>query len=438
MASVGLEKTKTPGIYKRGSRYVVTYRDLQGRQRKRFARTMREAQDLKAELRTDVRRREYRQESRVTFVEYASEWIATYSGRTSSGLRDATRDDYRARLGLDEHGQPRVHEHGRGVGAVGFFGRRRLAEIQPRDLKEYATMLADRGLAPNTVRLALAPVKAMLATAFEEGLIRVNPATNVRIAAAQPAVSSDEERVKALTEDELRAVLEQTRCPRCNRNPQPGCEACERWRLFFEFLAHSGLRIGEAVALTWAHVDLGRCRVLVRRRWYRGSFAPPKSRYGRRDVPLSPGMAKALWRLRGTAGDDELVFASETGGVVDQSNVMGRILKPAARRAGVPWTGFHTFRHTCATTLFRKGLNAKQAQVWLGHHSPAFTLATYVHLLADDLPDASFLDAVTTVEGNTGATAAAETGRNAAAADDTESAVFSDQPRRTETAVGFF
>ena len=69
---------------------------------------------------------------------------------------------------------------------------------------------------------------------------------------------------------------------------------------------------------------------------------------------------------------------------------MNRVLKPAARRAGVPWAGFHTFRHTCATTLFRRGLNAKQVQVWLGHHSPAFTLATYVHYLADDLPDASF------------------------------------------------
>ena len=52
-------------------------------------------------------------------------------------------------------------------------------------------------------------------------------------------------------------------------------------------------------------------------------------------------------------------------------------------------------RHTCATTLFRHGLNAKQVQVWLGHHSPAFALATYVHLLPDDLPDATFLDAIT-------------------------------------------
>ena len=79
----------------------------------------------------------------------------------------------------------------------------------------------------------------------------------------------------------------------------------------------------------------------------------------------------------------------------DSKHVAARVLKPAARRAGVPWAGFHTFRHTNATMLFRHGLNAKQVQMWLGHHSPAFTLATYVHLLADDLPDAAFLSDVT-------------------------------------------
>jgi integrase len=52
-------------------------------------------------------------------------------------------------------------------------------------------------------------------------------------------------------------------------------------------------------------------------------------------------------------------------------------------------------RHTCATTLFRHGLNAKQVQGWLGHHAASFTIDTYIHLLEDDLPDASFLDGLT-------------------------------------------
>jgi hypothetical protein len=33
--------------------------------------------------------------------------------------------------------------------------------------------------------------------------------------------------------------------------------------------------------------------------------------------------------------------------------------------------------------------------MWLGHYSPALTLATYVHLLPEDIPDPSFLDELT-------------------------------------------
>jgi hypothetical protein len=39
-------------------------------------------------------------------------------------------------------------------------------------------------------------------------------------------------------------------------------------------------------------------------------------------------------------------------------------------------------------------------QVWLGHHSAAFTLATYVHLLPDDMPESPFGPAVVGVEPN--------------------------------------
>jgi hypothetical protein len=35
----------------------------------------------------------------------------------------------------------------------------------------------------------------------------------------------------------------------------------------------------------------------------------------------------------------------------------------------------------------RDGWNAKQVQLQLGHHDPAFTLKTYIHVLPDDLPD---------------------------------------------------
>jgi len=54
-----LVKTSTPGIYKRGGRYVVVFRDPHGKQRKRSAKTLAEARDLKAALTADVKRGEF-------------------------------------------------------------------------------------------------------------------------------------------------------------------------------------------------------------------------------------------------------------------------------------------------------------------------------------------------------------------------------------------
>lgn len=67
------------------------------------------------------------------------------------------------------------------------------------------------------------------------------------------------------------------------------------------------------------------------------------------------------------------------------SNLRRRVLRRVAKEVGAPWAGFHTFRHTCASLLFARGSNAKQVQAWLGHHSAAFTLSTYIHLLDDDV-----------------------------------------------------
>jgi integrase len=205
-----------------------------------------------------------------------------------------------------------------------------------------------------------------------------------------------EEDAKALTAEELGKLLEAT---------------APEWRLLFEFLAHTGLRVGEAFGLRWG--DIKGQRLKVQRRFYRGDFAPPKSKYGKRTVPLTEGMARKLWEYRKTtqyAKDDDLVFPARDGGPLNYSNVLRRGLRPAATKAGVPWAAFHTLRHTCASNLFRNGWNAKQVQLVLGHHSPAFTLATYVHLLPEDLPTPDFLDTLT--GGQQWATRATETGRD--------------------------
>jgi integrase len=117
-------------------------------------------------------------------------------------------------------------------------------------------------------------------------------------------------------------------------------------------------------------------------------MGPPKSRHGRREVPLDAELVLDLRAARRDSewpGEDDLVFPAVNGEALIQSNLYRDALKTPREDADLTWVGFHTFRHTCASMLFSQGRNAVQVQRWLGHHSPAFTLATYVHLLDGDV-----------------------------------------------------
>lgn len=387
-----MEKTRHPGIFKRGSRYVVAWRDQNGRQRKQSCATLAEARKEKGRRdsgdRTAI--------DRTRFDDYAREWIDSYAGRTGRGLASRTRAAYRRAI----------------IGrAIPFFGRRKLGEIEPPDIRRFIAGMEREGLAPSTIRGEVAPLRAMFATAVEDGQLRANPTVAVRINGRR--VESDvDDRPRALTLAELSGLLG---------------EVSAEWRPFYELLAQTGLRVSEAIGLRWDAVEFGdRPRIHVKRQCIRGEWSSPKTAASKRRVPLSPSTARRLWRLRGTSGPDALVFSTAAGTPLDDGNMRRRVLKPAAVRAGLTqppetwadaeepesWVGFHTFRHTCASLLFDAGKNVKQVQEWLGHTDPGFTLSRYVHLMDDGLGDVAFLDDLTAKGGNKVATRAPETGRN--------------------------
>jgi integrase len=364
MMAAKIEKTRTPGIFKRGSRYVFSYR-VDGKQRWESCRTLDEARRMKSARATDIERGEFEQRSRITLHEYARQWVERYQGRGRRGFRENTRDEYRRVLNYY------VFAH--------FAERTRLTEITPSRVAAFVGWLCDaeaqeRSLADSTVRNIMAPLRACLATAVREGLIRSNPARDVDLP-HRPTAEDAEDEVRAMTREQLSTVLSLVH---------------EHWRTFFWFLAATGLRVSEGIALQWRHLELDdpAPHVKVRRGYVRGRMGPPKSRYGRRNVPVHPRLVLALKEHRQTsewAGETDLVFPAGNGALMSPSNLRRRVLKPAADTAGVEWIGFHAFRHTCASMLFAEGRNAVQVQRWLGHHSAAFTLATYVHLLDGDI-----------------------------------------------------
>jgi integrase len=243
-------------------------------------------------------------------------------------------------------------------------------------VRRFIAKLEAEGLAPSSIRKEVAPLRAIFATAFGDGAMRSNPAAGIRISDRRG--DQEEEHAKALTPEELGRFL---------------AELPEEWRLFFEFLAHTGLRVSEAIGLTWGDVEFGESpRLKLRRQYCRGEWQRLKSHYSRRDVPLSTGMARKLWTARRGQQDTDAVFASRNGKLIREENLRRRVLQPAAKRAGVRWVGFHVFRHPvppCSSTV---GANVKQVQEWLGHADPGFTMRTYIHLIDERQEGADFLD----------------------------------------------
>jgi integrase len=263
-----------------------------------------------------------------------------------------------------------------------FIGeRRKLADVTPLLVNQLIAHLrsangrSGRPLADSTIGTILKPLRACMGQAVREGLIPHNPTRDLRVPKRDTIDDEDTEDVRALTHEQLATFI---------------ALAPAQHRLLFRFLAATGLRVSEAFALQWRHLQLdgGSPHVKVRRALVRGRVEPPKTRHGRRKVPLPHSLVLALRTARSETEwprDTDLVFASMKGSPLSYANLRHRLLVPTAQEAGVPWATFHTFRHTCASMLFDQGRNAKQVQRWLGHHSAAFTLETYIHLLSEEL-----------------------------------------------------
>ncbi|MGD9735123.1 MAG: tyrosine-type recombinase/integrase [Solirubrobacterales bacterium] len=375
-----LEKTRYRGIYRRGSRYVITW-EYRGKQRKESFRTLDEAREAKANRIAG----EKRPKSRVQFGSYFEAWIENYAGRTARGFSETTRAEYRRPIA--DHALP-------------VWRTWKVTDIEPADVRELFGQMRREERSTSQLKKLRAALSVMFATAIEDRVITSNPAASVRIPASPTDQLQEDEPAKALTRADLSLLL--TALPK-------------DWRLFFEFLAHSGLRISEAVGLRWEHIDLGsEPRVMVREQLYKGQRKRLKSADGKRDVPLSPNMVKRLRALRRDTYSDPRapVFASKAGTPLRPENVYRRVLAPAAIAAGFKVevlvdgdtrtrsaVSFHNFRHTCASLLFEAGRNVKQVQAWLGHADPSFTLSTYIHLMDAGVGSADFLDQAVSLGG---------------------------------------
>lgn len=172
----------------------------------------------------------------------------------------------------------------------------------------------------------------------------------------------------------------------------------DRLEALYVLALNTAMRQGELLALTWDDVDLEGGRLRVRRTLTKAgkSYATgePKTGKSRRVIRLTAAavaalrahLARQLEEME-VAGSlyrpGGLVFANEVGGIINPSNLRNCRFKPLLKRAGLPPVRFYDLRHTCATLLLGRNVNAKVVSEMLGHSSISITLNIYSHLLPD-------------------------------------------------------
>jgi integrase len=192
-------------------------------------------------------------------------------------------------------------------------------------------------------------------------------------------------KTRAFTPDELRAVLQAVDQPR-----KGDSVVDETFAALVFFLANTGVRIGEALALTWGDLDLDGGAVHVRKtltrvKGERPKRTAPKTPAAVRTIPLNTASIKRLRSLRGTFGaiphNTAPVFISERGGTLHASNLSRRSWHPLLDELSIPRCGFHRLRHSFASATLQAGIDIVTVARILGHSNPSITLSIYGHFL---------------------------------------------------------
>lgn len=195
------------------------------------------------------------------------------------------------------------------------FGERKITEMNREDvqmlLAEKASKYSESTLRSMRVVLGLAP-----GWANNGGWLEKNLCTRVKL----PKRTGGKRVTRTvLTPEQVNAIAEKVKEP---------------YATLVLFLAASGLRIGEALAIKWTDFKINVLHVT--RRIYEGDVDAVKSKRSDRKLPIDPILVALIEKL----GKGEWVFRSKTGGPLNP----GYALKRSDRRVCAHRCGHSCFR----------------------------------------------------------------------------------------------
>jgi integrase len=306
---------------KSSSAWRLDWRDSSGRHKKQF-KTQREADLFMKKLIREGEQTEYGVLPEITFDKFVEVYVEKKPWRS---------DSYRERISS-------------ALGLVPFAGRA-LRAIGRADIEQYRDTRKQKSAA-STVRQDLAAIQDCFKWAVKLKYLRKSPCEDVE----KPAlpVKQDDPQQFIPRDDFYDKLL-----------PVAGKD-----EFFWEFMAWTGLRITEALALEWPDVNLKEGYVLVRR---------GKGRK-QRLVPLLEPATKALGKEPRRLGAGQKVF----GRASDRHACLRRFQRQCVA-AGIGAFRIHDLRHTFGSWAAQAGVDLEVIAACMGHTSTTVT-RQYAHL----------------------------------------------------------
>ena len=165
----------------------------------------------------------------------------------------------------------------------------------------------------------------------------------------------------------------------------------------FRLLAFTGMRKGEALALTWADVDTLRHTINIDKGLTRGENArlyvqAPKTVNSTRIIDIDRATCEMLakWHTRqkkellasahpSNTNKEQLVFCNNKNEYLSPSRLRTWLVY-LIKKYNLKYITVHGFRHTHASLLFEAGATLKQVQDRLGHSDIKTTMNVYAHV----------------------------------------------------------
>jgi integrase len=152
--------------------------------------------------------------------------------------------------------------------------------------------------------------------------------------------------------------------------------------------AYTGARRGEIRGMRWENYHDN--AIYIEHSIWESHVSEPKTKASKAPVPIIRQLAARLELHRKRLGlpISGVMFPAANGQPLSLNNVLNRQIRPALKKAGIEWHGWHGFRRGLATNLNRMGVQDKTIQAMLRHSNISTTTNIYIKSVDADVVSA--------------------------------------------------